>query len=239
MDDLDEVRDALGYDKINIVAASYGTIAAEIYMRQHPDHIRAVLLGGVANPAVKQPLYFARGAQHSWERLVEDCKADDACRTAYPDLQKEFDAVRARFDKGPITAELVNPVTKQPEMVKIARGSFYENIRIMLYTAPGASYIPLLIHKAYQNDFVTFEAIADRFYPGKIISRGMYMTVTCSESIPFITEDDIQKETKGTFVTDYRVRVHAEACKDWVKGDIPKSYINQVDSNLPVLLIFR
>src|SRR5262249_13059575 len=48
MDDLDEVRAALGYERINLVAASYGTIAAQVYLRQHPDHVRSVFLLGVA-----------------------------------------------------------------------------------------------------------------------------------------------------------------------------------------------
>jgi pimeloyl-ACP methyl ester carboxylesterase len=237
MDDLDEVRDALGYDKINIVGGSYGTIAAQVYMRQHPDHIRAVLLGGVANTAIKQPLFFAKGAQHSLERLIEDCNADEICKSNFPDFKKEFDAVIARFDKGPVTTELINPTTKARETVNISRGSFVEVLRVMLYTAPGASFVPLLIHKAYQNDFVTFEALARRFSLGRLMARGMYLTVTCSESVPFISEQDIVKETSGTFVGDYRVRAHIDACKNWPKGDIPKNYIELVTSNLPVLLV--
>src|SRR5262249_41920718 len=41
----------------------------------------------------------------------------------------------------------------------------------------------------------------------------------------------------GTFVGEYRVRSHIEACKEWPRGDIPKSYIKPVVSNLPVLMI--
>ena len=37
MDDLDDVRAWLGYDKINLFGTSYGTRAVLVYMRQHPD----------------------------------------------------------------------------------------------------------------------------------------------------------------------------------------------------------
>jgi hypothetical protein len=40
MDDLDDVRAALGYETIDIVAASYGSIAAQAYIRQHGDRVR-------------------------------------------------------------------------------------------------------------------------------------------------------------------------------------------------------
>ena len=36
MDDLDEVRAWLGYDKINLSGGSYGTRAAQVFARRHP-----------------------------------------------------------------------------------------------------------------------------------------------------------------------------------------------------------
>jgi pimeloyl-ACP methyl ester carboxylesterase len=47
MDDLDEVRQALGYERINLYGSSYGGMAAQYYLRQHPDHVRTVVLDGV------------------------------------------------------------------------------------------------------------------------------------------------------------------------------------------------
>ena len=48
MDDLDDVRAFLGYDKINVYGGSYGTRAALVYMRQHGDRVRTAILDGVA-----------------------------------------------------------------------------------------------------------------------------------------------------------------------------------------------
>jgi pimeloyl-ACP methyl ester carboxylesterase len=48
MDDLDDVRDALGYAELNLWGTSYGTRAALVYLRQHPEHVRSVILDGVA-----------------------------------------------------------------------------------------------------------------------------------------------------------------------------------------------
>jgi pimeloyl-ACP methyl ester carboxylesterase len=237
MDDLDEVRAALGYEKINLVAASYGTIAAQAYMRQYPDHVRAVFLLGVATPGVKQPLLFPRAAQHALDLLFVDCAADMTCRTAYPNLHQEFDTVLARFNSGPLSVELVNVTSKQKETVKLFRSSFVERIRLFLYTTTFARFVPLIIHSAFENDFTPFEALSIRYNPPSIVSRGMYMTVTCSEGIPFISERDIIRETKGTFVGDGRVRSHIEACKDWPKGTVARNFIDPVKSSLPVLMI--
>src|SRR5262249_37434429 len=75
------------------------------------------------------------------------------------------------------------------------------------------------------------------FSPGGSIARGMYFTVTCSEGVPFITNDDILHETHGTYVGAERVTRHIKACQDWPKGDVPTSYINLVKSDLPALMI--
>jgi pimeloyl-ACP methyl ester carboxylesterase len=64
----------------------------------------------------------------------------------------------------------------------------------------------------------------------------MYLTVTCSEGVPFITEDEV-RQTRDTFVGEQRIRAHIEACKQWPRGDIPRSYIDPVVSRVPVLMI--
>src|SRR5262245_11726118 len=237
MDDLDEVRTALGYDKVNLVAASYGTIAALVYMRRHPEHLRAVFLAGVANTNVRQPLPFAAAAQHAMELLFVDCAAAAECGKSFPNPREIFLTVLKRFEGGPVNAKLTNPITRQPQSISITRGNFVERIRLLLYTTESACYLPWIIHRANQDDFLPFEAISMHYNPGGILARGMYLTVTCSESVPFITEEDIRKETRNTFVGDYRVRAHLEACKEWTKGDIPRSYIDPVDSSVPVLMI--
>jgi pimeloyl-ACP methyl ester carboxylesterase len=237
MDDLDEVRRALGYGKIDIVAASYGTIAAQVYMRQYPESVRSVFLVGVATPGVKQPLLFARGAQHALDLLYIDCAADTTCNNAFPNLKSEFAALLARFDHGPVEVNMLNPSTQVMQHIWLERENFVERIRLLLYTTTFARFVPLVIHKAYEGDFFPFETISVRYNPGSLLSRGMYFTVTCSEGVPFITEQEIVTEAKGTFVGARRVRAHIEACKEWVRGNVPKIFTDPIKSNIPVLMV--
>lgn len=237
MDDLDDVRAALGYDKIDLLGLSYGTIAAQVYMRRHPEHVRSVFLVGVATPNIKQPLLFPRSAQHAMDMLFADCAADETCRRAFPDLQKEFAAVLSRFDKGPVAIKLVDPASRKRVQVNVYRSSFVERLRLAMYGTDSQSLVPLIIHRAYLNDYVPFEVAAVQLSPGAGVSRGMYFTVTCSEGVAFITDNDLVSETRGTFVGEERVKRHQEACQEWPKGDIPASYIDPVKSDLPVLMI--
>ena len=56
-DDIDEVRGAMGYDKININAGSFGTYAAQIYMRRHGEHVRSAYLSSPVTLPDRVPLY--------------------------------------------------------------------------------------------------------------------------------------------------------------------------------------
>lgn len=237
MDDLDEVRAALGYNKIDLVGLSYGSIASQVYMRQHPEHVRSVFLVGVATPNIKQPLLFPRSAQHAMDLLFADCIADKTCHSTFPFLKDEFGVVLSRFNNGPVPVEMIDPVSKEHVQVKLSRSSFVEGIRLAMYSTGPQQFVPKIIHQAYEKDYVPFEEAAVHLSPGADVARGVYFTITCSEGVPFITAKDLADETKNTYVGAERVQRHITACKDWPKGNIAPSYIDPVKSDLPVLMI--
>jgi pimeloyl-ACP methyl ester carboxylesterase len=237
MDDLDEVRSALGYDKIDLLGVSYGTIAAQVYLRQHAEHARSAFLVGVATPNIKQPLLFPRSAQHAMDMLYTDCARDPVCHSTFPDLQKEFEAVLHRFDNGPLTMKFIDPITRKKIEVKVARSNFVERIRLAMYSTESQAFVPLIIHRAYVNDYLPFEKAALVLSPGADVSRGVYFTITCSEGVRFISDSDVVNETRGTYVGPERVTRHIKACQEWPKGEIAPSYIEPVKSDVPVLMI--
>jgi pimeloyl-ACP methyl ester carboxylesterase len=236
MDDLDDVRAALGYDRINLAGASYGTQAAQVYIRRHPEHVRAAFLAGVATPGFRLPLPFARAAQNAWERLLADCAADPACRGTFPDLRNEFDAVLARFEHGAIQVTMLDSAAGTSRPVTLERESYVEHLRLMLYSTGAARFVPIVVHQAFLGDFVRFQTMATRFDPGGALARGMYFSVTCSEDVPFITEQDIVAETRDTFLGDRRVRAHLAACQEWPRADVARAFTDPVKSDVPVVM---
>lgn len=239
MDDLDELRGALGYEDINLYGGSYGTNAALVYIRQHGDHVRSAVLKGVAPTDYKMPLYFAKGVQNATDRVFEDCAADEKCSKTFPKLKSEFADVLARLDKGPITVDVVNLVTNKPQQVSMSRASFAESLRILLYVPELTSMLPLIIHQAYEGDFAPFAAYAfvliRQIEPQ--LASGMGFSVTCSEHVPFITEADITREVTGTYYGEAKVRGAQKTCQEWPSIKAPSSFINPVKSDLPILLI--
>jgi len=237
MDDLDDVRSALGYKQINLAGVSYGILAAQVYIRKYPDRVRSAFLMGIVTPGFKLPLPFARAAQNALELLFEDCAADQSCRNAFPNLKDEFYAVLARFDRGPLKVKVIDPATKQERLVTLERENYVEHLRALLYSTYSARFLPLVVHQAFHGDFVPFGTMAVRInLGGPQTARGLYFSVTCAEAIPFITEREIITETSGTFLGDHRVRAHIAVCKEWPSGTVPRSFTAPVKSPIPLVM---
>lgn len=242
MDDLDEVREALGYQRINLYGGSYGTNAAFVFLRQHPDRVRSVVVSGVAPVDYKLPLAWSKGVQHAMDRLIADCEAEPACHKAVPKLREDFAAVLARLDKGPVSFELPNPVTNQAQTVKLSRATFNELLRGLLYSPDFASVLPLVINAAAHGEFELFGGTVLEFSkaykgPAGQLATGMSLSVICAEHVPFIKEADIAREISGSFYGDQRIRAQIKACESWPRGKASPSFIEPVKSDAPVLLI--
>jgi len=182
------VRAALGYEKINITGGSYGTRAAQVYLKRHGEHVRAAVLHGVSPTGQLMPRDFPQHTERALNGVIDECAADEACRAAFPDLRAEVKAVLERLLRGPVDVELKNAQTGENIPVKLSRDLAGEAIRYMLYQPDAASRIPLHIHLAARGDFAPLARSAI-FYRRQIVatgSNGMYLSVTCAEDLPWI-----------------------------------------------------
>ncbi|HET6863301.1 MAG TPA: alpha/beta fold hydrolase, partial [Pyrinomonadaceae bacterium] len=232
MDDLDEIREVLGYDRIDLYGGSYGSTTALVYLRQHPKHVRAAAVFGVSPPSAKIPLSFAKGVQDSMDRLFADCAKDSTCHEAYPDVEKEFQTVLARFEKGPVEVDVPNIYTGAQQKVTVTRDAFVDSIRHLLYVPAATSALPALIHHAAAGKLGPLIGTAFQIVLqiDNKIARGMQFSVLCAEDTPFITEEEIKQTSGKSFYGDARVRPTIRACGEWPAQKSPRTFLEPVKS---------
>lgn len=239
VDDLDDLRGALGFRTVTLSGGSYGTQAAQVYIRRHSDRVRAVLMTSVASMNFKLPLPFARAAQVAIDGVFRACAQDRACHKSFPDPAGDLRVVNRRLAEHAATLRL--PAQGQKAMARVAmrRGMFAERLREMLYDPQLSHVIPLLLHLAARGDYQPLGRYA--LTVGKLISgglsQGLYLTMTCAEDLRFITDAEIQQETAGTFQGDTRVRAQQRVCKHWHYPRVDPSFLQLVHSRIPALLI--
>jgi pimeloyl-ACP methyl ester carboxylesterase len=236
-DDIDEVRSAIGYDKINLSAGSYGTYAALIYMRRHSDHVRTAYLMSLTLFADRVPLYFAKAAQLALDELFKECEQDRACHAAYPRLKGDFEAILKKLHAGPVLTSVHNPITGEPTEIHLTERAFGDAVRLILYH--NAYDIPFFIKEAIHGNFSPFAEEALRvnreiYSAGKM---GLYYAITCNEFVSRIQPQEVEPATRGTFLGSWRVHDQMEACKDWPKSELPNDYFEPIRVNIPIVVV--
>lgn len=239
MDDLDEVRAALGYGQINISGGSYGTRATLVYVKRHPEHVRAIVLQGVSPTNQHMPRDFPGHTERAMDGVIGECLSNVDCRAAFPNLKSDVKAVLGRLLKGPVEVDVKHPQTGQSTRVKLSRDLAAEAVRYMLYQSGAASRLPLFIHLAAKDNFVPL-AEAAVFYRQQIVatgSNGMYLSVTCAEDLPWIKPGEGERNGANTFLGDYRLRQQRDACNLWPRAELTKEYAEPTRAKAPALIL--
>lgn len=151
MDDLDDVRVALGYDLINLYGESYGPTAEQVYLQRHGSHVRTMTLEGFTLLDVPMFERFPRSSQAALDLLFARCEADPACHSAYPNIKAEFDELMARIELQPIDLGIKNPNSGQP--ILLTRDMLVQGVHSLLIQTPTAVQLPRLIHQMYQGNY--------------------------------------------------------------------------------------
>jgi pimeloyl-ACP methyl ester carboxylesterase len=239
VEDFDDVRRALGYHKVNLWAASWGTRVVFLWLRMHPETIRSAILEGSAPPALLNPLPHARTAQRALDGLFAECQRQLRCHAAYPRIGDEFDTVLARLNVAPATVHVPGAAPGEIITTTLSRAQFAEAIRVMTYNVPRSQRVPLLIHHAFQGDFDDFARAAMSSNRGirSSLRLGFLLAITCTEDVPRIDPSTIPRETAHTYLGDTRVREQMAACDGWPRGPLPRDYSDPIRSDVPVFLL--
>lgn len=236
--DVDDVRAALGYERVSLYGGSYGTRMAQAYMRRFPSRVRSAVIDGVVPFDNAIPLTYAASAQQSVERVWAACQADAGCERAHPHLSADFERLLRRLDAGPVPTTL--SAAGRPVTVAMHRGDFGYAVRGLLYNANAVSRLPDMISRAASTG--DFREFADYYWSrdatmDRAIAFGTHLTVFCAEDVPFPTEADITAATSGTFLGRYLFDEYRGACLEWPRGRITGDARTPVTAPIPTLLL--
>ncbi|MGQ0834293.1 MAG: alpha/beta hydrolase, partial [Gammaproteobacteria bacterium] len=143
--------------------------------------------------------------------------------------------VLERLESGSVRVAVPGQASRAP----LDRGRVVEWFRARLYRPGTAATVPWTIHRAHAGDW---SPIVEGILSGARerdagASFGLFFAITCNEDFPFMREQDIARETHGTFLGDYRLRQQQTACKEWPKFSLPVGYRTPVRSSVPTLFV--
>lgn len=235
VEDLDQVRQALGYEKINLLGVSYGTRYAQAYLRQYPQHVRAVVLDSLNPIQWELGPHNPANAQRALEKMFARCETDPGCKKTYPNLREEYENLLAQLDKEPATVKLDHPLTGEPLTLTFDRTRFGTVLLLMSYEPETVAMLPQLLHTTYETQNfsrLASQAIQTGSALDTALSDGLYFSVLCAEDVAFY-----QPGEKGEFYLPDPTEKMKTLCKSWPSATVPAEFKQPVVSDLPVLLL--
>jgi pimeloyl-ACP methyl ester carboxylesterase len=241
MDDVDDVRAALGYDQINLYGGSYGATAVQVYILRHGDHVRSAAVNGVSLLEVPMFEQYPENSQAALDFLFARCEKDGTCSAAYPDLGQEFAAVLARLEQGPVTVPFDDPATGEPAV--LTSELFKTNIHTLLVDTQLAPMAPKFIHLLYTEDWEALEAFLAPFLNAPRETSAwtlMSLNIMCHEDWAKMRPAETAASDPGSYLGYEQVRaltVPEEICAALPEPPAAALYGPLEKSDVPILLI--
>src|SRR5450631_395167 len=238
--DLDKVRAALGYARIDLYGSSYGTRVAELYMRRYPLSTQAVVLDGVTYPEQAIGPDTPSDGERALYLIVTRCEQDPDCAAAYPALRQELDGLRRRFGPQKEALTVSDPSSGQPLQVEFGRGMLNAALRFLSYNATEASLLPTLLHQGAAGNLMPLatQTIMMARQIGDQLASGMQNSVICSEDEPLFAASNIDRQRIAqTYQGRDQLDALAAICTRWPRGPVDPDLHSPLRSDIPTLLL--
>ncbi|MDJ0905203.1 MAG: alpha/beta hydrolase [Woeseiaceae bacterium] len=240
VDDLEALREALGYPALNLLGTSYGSRVAQHFARRHPGSTRTVVIDGVVPPQLPLGPGIAMEAQRAVDDIFARCAGDAACNERFPEIDLDFAALRSTLEESPAMVPLLDPATGRPTEIRFGRDELAGAVRLLAYQPQTIAILPLVIHEAANGNYVplaaqfqmTMTSLADA------LALGMHNSVMCTEDLPFIDRDAIDFEAlESTYIGAMQLEALETICSIWPQGPLDEGFNEPLATDVPVLLL--
>lgn len=233
-DDLDDLRKALGVEKVTLWGISYGTHLALATLRAHGDHIDRAILAGI------EPLHHTLKLPSDQQALLQEisrlAKTDPAIAKRVPDLMAAIERTVARIRKEPATVTLVHPATGQSVPLQVGAFDLQLALSEMLQGPDSFAGMPDFVGRLDSGDWTSLALQAGRTRMGRLPSA-MSIAMDCASGASSEWRKRIASEAKSAVIGDAINFPFFGICEGLGIPDLGDDYRNPVRSDVPVLLI--
>lgn len=232
VDDVDALRNALGYTQWKLWSVSYGGRVALDYMARYPEHIAAVVLDSPAPVSVALPSQLADALNRGLKKVADTCKADALCFSAFGDASENTRALTARLEQAPQTFTQKEPLRLKERTYEITAFTFINSLNSFFYSRLTYSQISEAIWRAKENDWSMFIAMSKMVEANTNVSMPLHFLVVCNEDRnlwPATYWNNLFGQDVGHF--------YKRACRGLPKSQIPDDFYTPLKSDIPTLIL--
>jgi pimeloyl-ACP methyl ester carboxylesterase len=234
--DLVDLRRTLGYASWDIRGASYGArLAQEAIVRDGPA-IRAVVLPSPAARGFSHQAEQPLSTQRAFERLFSECRAQPACRAAFPAVEQDFYAVYAELARAPLPLAIQLPDGRS-ETVSFDGDRLVAAIRERMVQGGDLGRVPLLLHELRAGDRLRAarEMLGKGAPPALLAGRALREIVNCYDQYGTAARKTL-RSINARVRSPFR-RAVTRDCEEWLPRFAEASARTPVRSDVPALIL--
>lgn len=235
VDDLDAVRETLGYERLHLYGGSYGAVAVQYYLLRHGEHAATAVLD--SGPLLDSRLFerWARSYQDVFDRLAARCGRRAACHAAFPSPVGDLETVLARLARAPVRVG----------GIAVDRDVFAGIVSLLTESSVTARVVPLFVHTAATDGVpASFRAIGPELLDlVEVLALReplvMLYAIVCTEPWGKADPGEVARLSAGTYLGPTYVaqqRVWRAICDATPRGLDTAGSDERVRSELPVLV---
>jgi pimeloyl-ACP methyl ester carboxylesterase len=233
-DDLEDLRIALGADRLRLVGMSYGTHLALAYLRRYPDRVERAVLAGVEGP------------DHTWklpanidailQRIDSAIAADARAHRAIPDFLGSLRATLAQLDADPVTLDATHPRTKEQLRVTVGGDDLRRAVLNVIAERERIERMLQRLLPILQGDYT---ALAQRAALTRLDNdeRVMTLSMDCSSGATRERLALIDSQAADAVLRDVANGYLRAQCATWPYDDLGDGFRAPIHSPVPTLFI--
>jgi pimeloyl-ACP methyl ester carboxylesterase len=233
-DDIEDLRRALGAEKLTLWGISYGTHLALAAMKRHPESFHRVILAGL------EGLHHTYKLPSDQQALIETigrlAAADPVVGKVAPDLPGSIRRLLARLQREPVTVDMTDPTTGRAGSFVIGPFDLQLVLAGLLAGPESFAAMPDLIVRLEQGDWTALALVAAGDRLGRSVG-GMSLAMDCASGMSREWAARIAREAKSTLLGDAINWPSPDLCAGVGVPDLGDKFRAPVRSSIPALLI--
>jgi pimeloyl-ACP methyl ester carboxylesterase len=232
--DIEDLREALGARKLNLLGISYGTHLGLTILKNYGRNIDHAILAGVEGPDHTYKL--PGNLERQLGAISAELKTDAELSAKIPNFSDLMKRVFERVQKEPPTVEFTDPRTQQKQRVMIGDFDLRYLTAALMGDTPAISQLPALYYAMDQGDFsLIAPQIAGLRKRG--IGTAMMFMMDCASGISRARRERIDREIPGTVLGALIDFPFPGICRAWNQRDLGDEFRRDVKSDVPTLFI--
>lgn len=233
--DVDDLRKALGVEKVNLVGFSYGTHLGLACIRYHGKNLNRVVLIGTEGPDHTDKLPST--SDDSIKRLSAIVARDPEIGAKMPDLTGTLKRILDRLEKEPVTVTITSR-TRQPIDVKVGKIGLQFLIMRDLGDTNDLPIFPLWFYTMDKGDYSILKRFVERRY--NQFSGGisvMTLVMDISSGVSKARQKQIQKEAATSMLGDIVNFPISQMGDVFGNPDLGDEYRSQIKTDVSTLFV--